>query len=375
MACLALLTVAGCGSLHYGNRTSPGAPNAGTASASGSGPGTEVPASVVVEIGAAGPYAWAVTGSSLSTSDDGGATWSTAATLTGGMPLAAARLGQDTVWAITESAGSLSFRYSADQATSWTPAPLDTHGLCISGMPAQVDPVSAADVFVSLGGGGAVCPPGELFVSTDGGGRFTREPEPVTGDVMFSDASDGILAGGLANSLLYSTGNAGSTWTRIDLPGPAASGIPALGAPFAQGGTDYVPETIQAPGTAELSFQLLKGPPAGPFSAVSAPIPLSGTNLGPGTPAAVGEYLSQVWVAAPDGSQIYESANLGASWTTVRTSGLPAGPSQLALTGPHSAIALVVSGSCTSPGSGCTENAKVYRTTDDGATWSESTPA
>jgi photosystem II stability/assembly factor-like uncharacterized protein len=375
MVCLATLTIAGCGSQHYGSGTGLGASSAGHASTSGSGSGAEVPTSAVEEIGAAGAYAWARTDSSLYTSDDGGKSWSIMQVGTGGVPVAAVRIGQDEVWAITESAGSLSVQHSKDHGKSWTAVPLNTQSVAIATMPAQVDPVSSSDVFVSLAGQGPVSPDGELLASSDGGTTFNREPEPVTGHIAFSNAGDGLLAGGLADDFLYFTGNAGISWTKIGLPMSAPSGILALGSPFAQAGTYYVPVTIQALGSGELSFQLLKGLPGGLFSAVSAPMSVSGTNLGPGTPITTGDYMSDVWAAAPDGSQIYESTNLGGSWTTVRTSGLPTGAVQLALTGSNSAIALVANGSCTSFKSGCTEKADVYRTTDSGATWSESFPA
>jgi photosystem II stability/assembly factor-like uncharacterized protein len=169
---------------------------------------------------------WAATARGLSSTSDGGASWSSVAPVgiapeqIRGVHLAA---GSGWIVAATGSAKRpLALYRTTNRGATWAvstlPAPADVDVAA----PTDIEPLDDLHVFVGLRlePGRWSLSRGLLLRTSDGGARWTKSALPAGGDLSFPTARDGWLAGGLAHERLYATHDGGKTWKQV-VPRPA----------------------------------------------------------------------------------------------------------------------------------------------------------
>lgn len=389
-AVMILLGMTGCGAAHTGAAGSASFSGVVSSAATQARPGhspapapsrsratstvrVERTGGVHVSVSAAGDgndaYAWALSAQGLLLSDDGGATWRSAAAP--GDPssyVTAARSGSDVVWlASISSDGGVALEHSTDGGKSWSTTDVTTvpAGQQVDARLSLNSPTTGA-VVVSVPQT-AMSGDSRLFVSTDAGRTFTAARElPVEGAVAFTSPTAGILVGSeAAADQVFSTTDGGVSWQRSTVSIPEADWL--VGAPLTD---SLLPITLQATDRhAQAQFMLASsGGGAGGFRPVGVTVSLAGdTSTASPLPATV--HGENVWVLDGQTSTLATSSDLGRTWSVTPTTGLPAGVIWLAQPTPSTGLAMVSSGQCAGKKSQCSQVTSIYRSSDDGHTW------
>lgn len=337
-------------------------------------------------LGFAGTSAWLLSATGLSTSDDGGQTWSVQQLPDGAGSSSVAAIasapGRRT-WLAVPVEGGIELYSKTSTAATWSSAllvptwPAEAAG---SGPPSSVvitpgpgNLVAVATTITANGAGSY----STLFISTDGGDTFvqhTAAPGSLANTVWthaaFVTAQSGmVVAGGSADQLIF-TSDAGNTWSKSSTASLPAAGSYFFGVPVITGSDIELPLTalVTGPnGKAGANFSLLVSHDGG--ATFEGPLGPTLTLDTYGRPAT--DTLGQVtWVAPYDGGRAYETTDEGRTWTTVAATGLPRGVWSIDLTGLASATALIGLIGCPGFQTNCWSNSYLLVTTDGGRTWS-----
>jgi hypothetical protein len=335
-------------------------------------------------VGFSGASAWLLSTTELSTSDDGGRTW-TAQQLPDGagsssIAAIARSPGRRTWLAVPGDSGIQLYSRSAT-ATAWSNALLvpTWPSAAGSGPPSSVviapGPGALVAVAATIAPSGAG-PFSTVFVSTDDGDTFVEHPAPtgspanaVWSHAAFLTPQSGlVVAGESADQLIFTT-DAGASWSRTSPSTLPAAGSYFFGTPVISGSDIELPVTglvTGSNGRSGATFTLLVSHDGGAtFEGPLGPT-LSLATYGHTATDSLGQ---TTWVAPYEGGRIYETDDEGRTWTTVAASGLPSGVSRLALTGPASATALIGLAGCPGFQSDCWTRSYLLVTTDGGRTW------
>ncbi|HEX7491125.1 MAG TPA: sialidase family protein [Candidatus Limnocylindrales bacterium] len=213
-----------------------------------------------------------------------------------------------------------------------------------------------------------------LFVSQDDGKTFVRQESKspdaniVWDALAFETPQQGVVVVGPTSEGLIHTSDGGATWTKSALPSMPRPGSFELGDPVVAGSTIEIPMSTQSATSANVSsFTFLVSTDGG---ATFSNGPVLNLPDGQSVSASDGQ---RTWVVSSTGATIYESADNGQTWASVKAKGLPQNLASLALAGAHSATAVVATHGCTGVKTGCWQNTYLISTTDDGRTWSQLT--
>ena len=261
----------------------------------------------------------------LLTSVDGGATWSAAGGLSGGI----GSLVQDpstpsTLYAVGSACGgsqALGLCRSLDGGTTWSPVATPQYPNALA-----VDPVLSADLYLAGSPG--------FWRSTDGGATWTAAAGDIAQAGLFGIATDPNSPGTLYTfgdnprlpqqmpmSRLYKSSDRGVTWTQIQ--GGLAGGPP----PVFVGGLAVDPATSVI--YAAAGGRIQKSTDGGStWSVIYQPADLVHSDLGavvlaPGQPQAI--------LYVPQAGGFLTSSDGGATWQTIVPPGLPGNLRQLAV--------------------------------------------
>jgi photosystem II stability/assembly factor-like uncharacterized protein len=331
-----------------------------------------------------GQTGWALSNKALFMTANGGRAW--AVITPPGVPVRTIRgayfLGTRRGWAVSVSPRhpmQLEMSTTTDGGKSWSTAPLGGRSWFAAGsagVPAYIDFVDARHgwVVAMIASGAGVLPQGVLFRTSNGGASWQQLPMPVGGPVEFTTASTGWLVDGIQGERaprFYVTADGGQHWTAKTVPPPpgftrgqAAYSIPAFTTPanvilaaYDNGNrsTAGFYQTSDAGLTWHRTATVPAGNPAGDVSPSAAVI----------DPAR--------WIAvAVNGASITKVTQDGAHQVSVSPAGLPPGgggqPSFA-----NSTTGWVITDTFRCVGFKCdqqyTETIGLYLTTDGGAHW------
>ena len=336
------------------------------------------------QVGFHGASGWMVGASTLSITRDGGRTWAEMALPSGVISsrvVAVETAPGRPVWlAMLEGAGVRLYRWAVGGA-AWSAVYLDP------AIPATEGPIQATTITAGPGrlvtvaatvGIGTSAADESLFVSTDDGAAFVRHL-PTSGNahtywhsVTFVDAKSGVVAVGPGTSpgvALIHTTDGGTTWSDTRVSGLPSVGYYYLGMPAIVGSDIVVTATTWTQdGTDSSTYILVSHDRGATFAVSGAALPV-GNDPGPVTTTLGGV----TWVSAspsPSGTDsIFETSDAGKTWTSVTPTGLPVGGWEIFLTGPSSAVAMVVENGCAGFKTGCWSRSYLMGTTDGGRTW------
>jgi photosystem II stability/assembly factor-like uncharacterized protein len=374
LACVALTALAGCG---------PAASTPGTASAEAIPPSAHL---LSGSFGFSGASSWLLSTAGLSTSDDGGRTWTVRQLPDGAGAASVAAVASAPgrrIWLAVPGTDSIEL-YSMPLAGSvWSNA------LLVPTWPAEAAGGGPPNSMVIAPGPGAlvavaatITPNGTgsystVFVSTDDGDTFVQHPGPagslasaVWTDAAFVTAQSGMVVTGGSPAQLIFTADAGASWSKSSTASLPPAGSYFFGVPVIAGSDIELPLIGLATGTGGKSgatFSLLVSHDGG--ATFEGPL---GSTLALDTYGrpATGSLGGATWVAPYDGGRVYETADEGRTWTAVAASGLPLGVSSIDLTGPASATALIGLAGCPGFQEDCWTRSYVVVTSDGGRTWS-----
>jgi photosystem II stability/assembly factor-like uncharacterized protein len=307
-------------------------------------------------------------------SRDGGASWQA----TSGPPLpatddrvaalAVSPRSPTLLWAGTVPSGL--FR-SADGGAHWAPAGLPPQVFSV--LAVAVAPSSPNTLYAGVFDQGP--DPGGVYASTDGGASWSRRNQGLDGldarTVAVPPGSPGVIYAGLDSQGLFRSANSGKRWARVTLPGAPAAGTPlvdfeiapstdstfyALALSWLWRSTDAGASWIEAFGQHpdDPYLQFLRVDPSDPFrlwgSAGSIPFsnPFPGAGIVP----------------------LLRSADGGDTWATVPTPALGCEILDLQFA-PSAPATLYVAGAKSDDATCRSTQTSLFRSTDDGATWTE----
>lgn len=367
--------LAGCG-------TWPGSPSAPEGISGYSAP--PIPGHALAgRFGSSGTSLWMLSGSGLSTSDDGGLHWS-AQVLPDGVTAPAiadvAQVPNRRLWiAVPDDSGVHLYSLAAG-ASSWTSS------LLVPTWPAGAESAGPAGAVVITPGPGrlvtvaASVPNGtdstfsSLFTSTDDGVAFVEHPASTNSPanvvwqhIAFVSPQSGLVVGGTAATTLLHSSDGGTTWSVVSAKGVPATASYYLGNPVVVGTDVEVPTISLSSQGAGGTLSLLLSHDGGlTFDGPTGPALELGSAVNP----AMASRGQVTWVVPSAGGRVFETADGGHIWTSVTATGLPSGVSIVALTGPMSATALIGLYGCTGFVPSCWAHAYVVATTNGGRTWS-----
>jgi photosystem II stability/assembly factor-like uncharacterized protein len=228
-------------------------------------------------------------------------------------------------------------------------------------------------------GGGMTSAAETLFVSSDDGKSFVqRHP---TGDgcvqcywtsVTFSTPKLGVVISGNSTKFIdvLHTSDGGTTWSLAAVTGLPAVADYELGDAFMIGADIEVPVSIYThDGNSPPTLSLLISHDGGATFAPGG-IALPSDRIWGGF-----DSLGQVTWVVGDAANIYETTNGGQTWTSVNVDGLQTAStgwiSELHVTGPTSAIAVIEQDGCASFKTDCWNQSWLMGTTDGGRTWTD----
>ena len=333
-------------------------------------------------VGFSGSAAWVVSDGSLLMSLDGGKSWS-AVHLPGGLAPSAVTavsvsLGRPVLLATLEGNGVRLYRKS-DSDSGWLSTLLVPSWTAADGVSGQ--PIET--VLISPGPGGLVtvaetigigtsAAAESLFVSTDDGKSFA-ERKPKAGvastywhSITFVSPKLGVVGAGPATQaavfLMY-TSDGGLNWAEASITGLPSADNRYFGQPAVVGSDIEVPMTSWSVDRS-VSFSLLVSHDGGAtFATMGTDLPV-GTDYSPVT-----DTLGQVtWAMSSVAGLIYETDDGARTWTSVAPAGLPPA-SEIHLTGPTSATAVIWEHGCTGVKTGCWQRNYLVATSDGGRTW------
>lgn len=307
-------------------------------------------------------------------STDAGVTWRGLHAPQAPAPGASIALAGRTLTVAALSATALTVQRSRDGGATWT---REAHELSQAADSANVA-ASADGQKVAV----AATVPG-LSGATDGhatllvgpaDGQLVERSTPGTAEVAWSGRQL-LMPGGPLRSRLYLSSDEGQSWAAQSVLGPVAPDHdvapdqPAFGAPVSLGDAAVVPVTSYA--GAQASAVLYRTVNGTRFEQLGE-LHLDG-DIGPGVGMAASPYgADAVVVADPFSTTLHVFA--GGQQTSVPGTGLPGPVDSLSFQTATDGLAQVTVAACVRAKTDCSEELRVYRTTDGGATWQRSTP-
>ncbi len=351
----------------------------------------------VTSFGGAGVDLWAVTTTgTLYLTTDGGQSWATITppvSLAGVRPdeVAVAQYQTSLVWLVAPDGGQEVLFRSENAGKTWSgpevvasrpslspedQAALATQGTTPDTVYAQL--LSPTEGFITLDRSiFATLAIATLDVSIDGGESFDTMVLPTFGRVAFKSPTVGFVAGGPGGQQIYETVDAGSTWTKLGVVGPATANwslsLPVL---FGSGSTATVP--VYANG-GQIGTELYLVQTNAAARTRGPPLHVAGTTTSSGL--ILTNYANDLVAMTPKGRHVYRSGSGGASWTTSTVTGLPTGWSLVTIvsTGTGSAVAVATNRSCAATDAygrkaDCSEMSALFSTaTLTGGSWTKLT--
>lgn len=335
------------------------------------------------QVGFAGTWAWTVSDSGVSISQDGGRSWSDLSLPNGlkasSVMTVSAALGRAVWLASRDGEGVRLYRKpvgatawsSAALMPAWTPQESDVRAQGIERVTITPGPAGLVTVYATVGLGMSTADE-TLFVSTDDGRTFAQHRPTSSNIGMFWDSVTfvtptlGLVVEGpstLAGLLMHTT-DGGTTWSSSSVPGLPAPGYYEYGSPAIVGSDVVVPITTMSDDTTT-TFSLLVSHDGG---ATFAPM---GTALTEHT--GYGWFPSDTlgavtWVTS--GGTLYETGDGAQTWTSV-TPVAAFSVGSIHLTGPTSAIVVTGQDGCASFKTDCWSQSWLIETTDGGRTWTD----
>lgn len=211
-----------------------------------------------------------------------------------------------------------------------------------------------------------------LYRSFDGGATWTQFDLPAAGEIVFTGALNGWLAGGPSGSDLYRTTSAGHSWQLVALPaadaGEARVSLPS----FADDLSGMTAVTYDQPENPRV--ELFSTHDGGASWTRSATLPLETAQDAPAWLALSG---SNRWLTAlPEEGKLFSSG--GRAATAVSAGDLPEGIIEMSFR-QAAGWALSFQGLCTgvkgTPSFFCSAQPVLSQTSDGGSTWTDITAA
>jgi photosystem II stability/assembly factor-like uncharacterized protein len=212
-----------------------------------------------------------------------------------------------------------------------------------------------------------------IFVSGDGGLTFAQQELPSVSDlntvwdaVAMSGPNAVAVIGERLDRVIYS-GDAGSTWATSTINGIAPDADFVVGTPVFAESTIYLPVTMSA-GDDTGAFVLLRSTDGGEvFEAADAkPLPLGTLVLG--APLAAAAAGSTWWLVSPMTGVVYRSTDDGLTWSTAGAA-LPQGVIDIAANDDKNATVTIVNNTCAADKAECSSDQYSETTSDGGQTW------
>lgn len=347
-------------------------------------PSASSPSSQQGILGSNGSIAWLITSQGLSLSEDLGRTFTQVPLPPNVDPtaIAAVNATDATTWLSSVGQGLSIMVYARDSASGlWsagaqlTPTWPSNLGGAETQPPSAVwiTPGGAKQVLVltQLGLTHSVSIP-RIFVSGDGGVTFVQRVLPSVTDlnrpwdsVAMSGANAVAVIGERLDQVFHS-GDTGSTWAPSTVNDVAPAPDFVVGTPVFAGSTIYLPVT-EFDGGDNGAFVLLRSTDGGAvFDALGAQtLSLGALGEGPPPVAAAG---STWWLVSPMTGFVYRSTDNGLTWSKAATA-LPQGVIDIAATDSQNATVTIEHNACATGKTNCSSDRYSETTSDGGHTW------
>ncbi len=336
-------------------------------------------------LGRKGSIAWLITPQGLSLSEDVGRTFTQVPLPSKVAPtaIAAVTAVAGTTWLASGGPGRSITVYARDSAsglwsagTQLTPTWPTNLGGAEKQPPSVVwiTPGGAKQVLVmtQLGLTHSVWIP-RIFVSGDGGVTFAQRVQPTVSDlntpwaaIAMSGTNAVAVIGERLNEVIHS-GDTGSTWAPSTVHGVASGTDFVVGTPVFAGATIYLPVTESESGD-KGAFVLLRSTDGGAvFDSLGAKtLPLGALSVG--APPPVTAAGATWWLVSPMTGFVYRSTDNGLTWSTAGAA-LPQGVIDIAATDSQNATVTIEHNACATGKTDCSSDQYSETTSDGGRTW------
>jgi hypothetical protein len=332
------------------------------------------------QVSFAGTWAWTLSSSGVSISQDSGRTWTDLVVPNGlkaSSIMAVSAAPGRAVWlAARDGLGVRLYRTAVGAAAwsstslmpAWTPQDGGMSGQPIDYVMLTPGPAGLLTVSETVGGGMTTAEQ-FLFVSVDDGRTFAQH-QPTGGNigmfwhsVTFVTPMSGLVVEGpstRANFLMH-TSDGGTTWSDSTVSGLPSAADRQFDSPVIVGPDIEVPLTVYSQDGTTTTFSLLVSHDGGANFA-----PMGTTLTGPA--GFTSDTLGKVtWVTS--GGTLYVTNDGAQTWTTVTPAGFSGGG--IHLTSPTSAISGAGQDGCAAFKTDCWSQSWLIGTTDGGQTWTD----
>lgn len=336
-------------------------------------------------LGRNGSIAWLITPQGLSLSEDVGRTFTQLLLPSQVDPaaIAAVNAANGTTWLASVGQGRSIMVYARDSASGlWSAGTQLTPTWPSNLGGAETQPPSA--VWITPGGAKQVLVMTQLalshsvsipriFVSGDGGVTFAQRVLPKVSDlntpwaaIAMSGTHAVAVIGERLNEVIHS-GDTGSTWAPSTVHGVASGTDFVVGTPVFAGATIYLPAT-ESDGGGKGVFVLLRSTDGGAvFESLGAQT-LSLGALVVGAPPPVTAAGATWWLVSPMTGFVYRSTDNGLTWSTAAAV-LPQGVIDIAATDGQNATVTIEHNACATGKTDCSSDQYSETTSDGGRTW------
>jgi len=211
-----------------------------------------------------------------------------------------------------------------------------------------------------------------LFVSSDGGLTFSQRVQAEVSDlntpwsvIAMSGTQAVAVVGERGNGVIHSS-DTGSTWVPSALRGIASGSDFVVGAPVFSGTTIYLPVAESDNGD-QGAFVLLRSTDGGAvFDSLGAQTLALGAPMG--APPPITSVGATWWLVSTMTGSVYRSTDNGMSWSNSGTA-LPQGATYIAATDDQNATVWIEHNVCASGKTDCSSDQYAEITSDGGRTW------